>query len=147
MNTVDLIASLIKSGHHEAAVQAVNELVETTCALEADSEEMRARIAELGEEIADLTARADQVDAWEGRYNALLEEAEASRPREIDGGEVSRGATRGTIVVDCEGFPWVSLDGGWWQLARDWAIGKRSELRPLLAPYTIVWTPKENTNE
>ena len=47
MNTVDLIASLIKSGRHEEAIQAVNELAETTCALEREREEMRARIAEL----------------------------------------------------------------------------------------------------
>lgn len=47
MNTVDLIASLIKSGRHEEAIQAVNELVETASALEREREEMQARIAEL----------------------------------------------------------------------------------------------------
>ena len=47
MNTVDLIASLIKSGRHEEAIQAVNELVETASSLEREREEMQARIAEL----------------------------------------------------------------------------------------------------
>lgn len=47
MNTVDLIASLIKSGRHEEAIQAVNELVETASALEREREEMQTRIAEL----------------------------------------------------------------------------------------------------
>lgn len=47
MNTVDLIASLIESGRHEEAIQAVNELVETASSLEREREEMRARIAEL----------------------------------------------------------------------------------------------------
>lgn len=47
MNTVDLIASLIKSGRHEEAIQAVNELAETVSALEGEREEMQARIAEL----------------------------------------------------------------------------------------------------
>lgn len=47
MNTVDLIASLIESGRHEEAIQAVNELVETASSLEREREEMQARIAEL----------------------------------------------------------------------------------------------------
>lgn len=47
MNTVDLIASLIKSGRHEEAIQAVNELVETASSLEREREEMQARITEL----------------------------------------------------------------------------------------------------
>lgn len=47
MNTVDLIASLIKSGRHEEAIQAVNELVETASSLEKEREEMQARITEL----------------------------------------------------------------------------------------------------
>ena len=47
MNTVDLIATLIRSGDQLSAIQAINELVETACALEAENKEMRARIAEL----------------------------------------------------------------------------------------------------
>lgn len=38
------------------------------------------RIAELEEEIDDLMIKAGESDVWRGRYYALLEECEASRP-------------------------------------------------------------------
>lgn len=38
------------------------------------------RIADLEEEIDDLRIKARESDAWRGRYYALLEECEASRP-------------------------------------------------------------------
>lgn len=38
------------------------------------------RIAVLEEEIDVLRTKADESDAWRGRYYALLEECEASRP-------------------------------------------------------------------
>lgn len=38
------------------------------------------RIAELEEEIEDLRVEARESDSWRGRYYALLEECEASRP-------------------------------------------------------------------
>lgn len=47
MNTVEMFAYLIKSGRNEEVIHAVNELVEIACSLEAENEEMRARIAEL----------------------------------------------------------------------------------------------------
>nr|DAS34726.1 MAG TPA: hypothetical protein [Caudoviricetes sp.] len=99
--------------------------------------------------IADLEAEAREKDAWEGRYRALLEEAEASRPRQIDGGDASRGAASMTVALDANGYPWLCDEGGWWRLVKDVFQGKRSELHPLLAPYTIAYTPtpKENTNE
>ena len=37
-------------------------------------------IAALEEEIYDLSIQARESDAWQGRYYALLEECEASRP-------------------------------------------------------------------
>lgn len=141
MNTVDLIASLIKSGRHEEAIQAVNELAETASALEGEREEMQARIAE-------LEAEAREKRAWEGRYNALLEEAEASRPPEIDGGDASRGASRGVIAIDRDGRPWVCGNGFWWELIKNPDRGAR-ELPEKYGPYTLVYipTPKESTNE
>ena len=105
------------------------------------------QIADLEEEIANLTSEAGEAAAWRGRYNALLEEAEASRPRVNGGGEASRGAPSGTVALDVDGYPWISSEGGWWRLVKDVVRGKRPELHPLLAPYTIVHTPKENTNE
>lgn len=100
------------------------------------------QIADLEEEIVNLTSEAGEAAAWCGRYNALLEEAEASRPHVIDGGDLSRGAAEGAIVVDRDGYPWVSYEGGWWRLVKDIASGKRSELHPLLGPYTFVYIPK-----
>ena len=38
------------------------------------------RIADLEEEIDYLKSMADESDAWQGRYYALLEECESSRP-------------------------------------------------------------------
>lgn len=105
------------------------------------------QIADLEEEIANLTFEAGEAADWRGRYNALLEECEASRPREIDGGESSRGAASMTVALDANGYPWLCYEGGWWRLVKDVARGKRSELHPLLAPYTIVYTPKENNHD
>lgn len=104
-------------------------------------------IATLEEAVDYLQEEVREKDAWEGRYNALLEECEANRPPEIDGGEASRGAASMTVALDANGFPWLCDEGGWWRLVKDVIQGKRSELHPLLSPYTIVYTPKENANE
>ena len=103
------------------------------------------QIAALEEEIDNLRAKVCEKDAWEGRYNALLEECEASRPRIIDGGEVSRGAASMTVALDVNGYPWLRHEGGWWRLVKDVVQGKHSELHPLLGPYTIAYTPKEKS--
>lgn len=102
-------------------------------------------IAVLEEEIEDLRVEAREKSAWEGRYNALLKEAEASRPPVIDGGEASRGAADGTITLDSTGQPLLAQEGGWWRLVKDVMAGKRPELHPLIGPYTIIHTPKEES--
>lgn len=79
-------------------------------------------IAILEEEIDDLKIKAREAEAWEGRYNALLEECEAGRPRVIDGGEASRGAASMTVALDVNGYPWLCYEGGWWRLV---AAGQR----------------------
>ena len=98
--------------------------------------------------IADLEAEAREKDAWEGRYRALLEEAEASRPRIIDGGEASRGASRGVIAIDRDGRSWICGNGFWWGLSKDPDSGA-PELPERHGPYTLAYipTPKENTND
>lgn len=69
---------------------------------------------------------------------------EAHVPRTVDGDDSDLPA--GTVVIDCDGDAWQRdwVDG--WSLA-----GESSEntpvLRPGFAPYTIVYTPEENTNE
>lgn len=106
-------------------------------------------LALLEEEVEDLRVEAREKNAWEGRYNALLEECEASRPREIDGGEDSRDAAEGTTVVDTDGDPWVFDDGGWVRLYPYCEELRHEELQEQYGPYTIVYppTPKENTND
>ena len=102
-------------------------------------------------EIARLSSRNTQLTAENERQRVLLAalKREPATPRTIDGGESSRGATDMTIALDVNGYPWLCDEGGWWRLVKDVVQGKRSELHPLLAPYTIAYppTPKENTNE
>lgn len=102
------------------------------------------QIADLEEEIANLTSEAGEAAAWRGRYNALLEEAEASRPHVIDGGDLSRGVSEGTVALDVNGYPWLCSDGGWWILVKDVVRGRRNELHPILGPYTIIHPQRGN---
>ena len=81
-------------------------------------------------------------DAWEGRYWALLEEAEGNRPREIDANTKAQDVPDGTIVVDHRGHPWISSEGNWWRLAKCVAFGKLNRLHPATTPHTIIYTPK-----
>lgn len=48
-----------------------------------------------------------------------------------------------TVALDANGLPWLCDGGGRWLLVKDVIQGKRSELHPLLSPYTIAYTPKE----
>lgn len=94
-------------------------------------------------ENADLKIEAREKNAWEGRYNALLEQAEASRQPLIYDGEASRGKPSGTVALDVNGYPWLCDEGGWWKLVKDTVQGKRSELSPIVGPYAIVYIPGE----
>lgn len=102
-------------------------------------------VAELKSDIADLRDEARRGKAWEGRYWALLAEAEAGRPRHIAGGEESYGVAPRTIVADVHGYTWISAEGKWWRLTKDVAKGYRQELLSGLGPYTIIYTPKEES--
>lgn len=103
-------------------------------------------IVDLEEEIYNLEVEASEKNAWEGRYNALLEECEASRPRTVegDGGDLPVG----TVVLDVDEAAWQRTCSGIWEL-----VGGAYDLRETLslrwAPYVIIYTPtpKENTNE
>ena len=90
--------------------------------------------------IGDLEVEAREKNAWEGRYNALLEECENSRPREYAGN--GSDLPYGTVVVDREGESW-QRDGlnGWYCIS----MGGASELSAKYAPYAIVYTPKEES--
>lgn len=88
----------------------------------------------------DLEVEAREKNAWEGRYNALLEECENSRPREYAGN--GRDLAYGTVVVDREGESW-QRDGlnGWSCIS----MGGVGDLSAKYAPYVIVYTPKEES--
>lgn len=60
--------------------------------------------------IADLQVEAREKNAWEGRYWALLEECEASRPRTVegDGSDLSAGA----VVINKIAATWRAIIGG-----------------------------------
>lgn len=88
----------------------------------------------------DLEVEAREKNAWEGRYNALLEECENSRPREYAGN--GRDLAYGSVVIDREGDAWQRYAYGGWSCHRVDGLGKLSANH---APYTIVYTPKEGS--
>ncbi len=93
--------------------------------------------------IAGLKAEAREKGAWEGRYNALLEETESSRPRMLNGGEDSRGAADGVIAIDAYGCAWGRIDPGCWFPLRHDPNSEVTELPEENGPYVIVYTPGE----
>lgn len=92
--------------------------------------------------ITDLQVEAREKDAWEGRYNALLEECEASRPPEIGGGGYD--LQQGSIAIDADGLPWGRTLWGWNVLQPDFRSSTKL-LAPENGPYTIVHTPRRNS--
>lgn len=99
-------------------------------------------IAGLEEEIDDLRVEAREKSAWEGRYYALLEECEASRPPEIDGGEGSRGAADGVIAIDADGKAWRTCYPGCWFPLRLDTDAEMTELPEENGPYMLVYIPE-----
>lgn len=100
------------------------------------------QIADLEEEIANLTSEAGEAAAWRGRYNALLEECEASRPPEIDGGEGSRGAADGVIAIDADGKAWRTCYPGCWFPLRLDTDAEMTELPEENGPYMLIYIPE-----
>jgi hypothetical protein len=88
----------------------------------------------------DLEVEAREKNAWEGRYNALLEECENSRPREYAGN--GRDLAYGSVVIDREGDAWQRYAYGGWSCYMVEGLGT---LPAKHAPYTIVYTPKEES--
>lgn len=87
-----------------------------------------------------LEDQAELAEAWNARYGALLEQVETSRPKEYRGD--GEDLPSGTIVLDREGDAWQhALSGVWWCAAG----GVEPKLYDGLSPYTIVYTPKEES--
>lgn len=88
----------------------------------------------------DLEVEAAEKNAWEGRYNALLEQCENSRPREYSGN--GRDLAYGSVVIDREGDAWQRYACGGWSC---YMVEGLEALPARHAPYTIVYTPKEES--
>lgn len=77
----------------------------------------------------------------------LCDELQQTRdrvPGTIYGGEDSRDAAEGTTVVDTDGDTWVFDDGAWARL-RPFREDRYAELQETFGPYTIAYTPKEES--
>jgi hypothetical protein len=84
-----------------------------------------------------LEVEAREKNAWEGRYNALLEECEASRARPYKGNGLD--LTEGTLVIDKDGDVWRRDDRNvWWSTAQSDSLA----LDDTWAPYFIIYMPK-----
>lgn len=82
---------------------------------------------------------AETAEAWNARYNALLEEIDEFRSRRYDADCDKLPA--GSVALDCDGDAWQLKESGW-------ACIKGGVIRPLdeeWAPYTIIYTPKEES--
>lgn len=86
-----------------------------------------------------LEDQAESAEAWNARYNALLEEVEAFRHRRYDA-ECDNLPT-GSVVIDCDGDAW-QLKESWWECITGTVVEPLDEE---WAPYTIIYTPKEES--
>lgn len=99
-------------------------------------------INDLEDEIVDLAAEAQQKATWEGRYCTLLEEIATSFPRKIQ--TSGEGFNAGTVVVDSDGDAWQLTKDRIWEVVGG-AYDRKSTLDPKWGPYTIIYTPKEES--
>ena len=86
-----------------------------------------------------LEDQAESAEALNARYNALFEEMEEFRSRRYDADCDKLPA--GSVVLDCDGGAWQREESGW-------ACSKGTFLGPLdeeWAPYTVIYTPKEES--
>lgn len=100
-------------------------------------------------EITRLSSRNTQLMAENERQRVLLAalKREPATPRTISGGEASRGLPDNTIAVDHNGDVWGLDKNGWTPLYSHDEDPSEEELQEKFGPYTIVYTPKESTNE
>lgn len=84
-----------------------------------------------------LEDQAESAEAWNARYNALLEEVEAFRHRRYDA-ECDK-LPIGSVVIDCDGDVWQLEEAGWACIKGEFIKSLDEEW----APHTIIYTPKE----
>lgn len=100
------------------------------------------KVSRLKDTINRLQSEGSDKSAWEGRYWALLEEAEASRPRKIQA--YGEDLKVGTVVIDSDGDAWQLTKERIWEVIGG-TYDRKSTLDPKWGPYTIVHTPKEES--
>lgn len=92
-----------------------------------------------GDVVGDIYALIHHIAALEEEIDDL-KEAAVPRTVEGDGSDLPFGS----VVIDCDGDAWQRDWADGWSLA-----GESSEntpvLRPGFAPYTIIYTPKEES--
>ena len=98
-------------------------------------------------EIARLSSRNAQLMAENDKQRVLLAvmKQEPATPRTIDGGEASRGLPDHTIAVDRNGDVWGFGRDGWTPMYSYEVDPPEEELQEKFGPYTIVYTPKEES--
>ena len=103
------------------------------------------RITAVTDEVIDADVKAGCVDRFRNVRDVAVAACKmlqaASRPVEGDGSDLPTG----TVVIDRGGHPLMKADD-------EWNVARFDDYTPSLtednrAPYTIVWTPEENTNE
>lgn len=85
-----------------------------------------------------LEDQSESAEAWNARYNELLERVESSRPQEVAGSGNELPVE--SVVVDKDGSPWWRVSGGTWRVCGG-SVCTDTELPERWGPYTIIYTP------
>lgn len=86
-----------------------------------------------------LEDQAESAEAWNARYDALLEEVESFRQRRYDA-DCDK-LPVGSVVLDCDGDVW-QLENSGWACIKGAFTGLLDEE---WAPYTVIYTPNEES--
>lgn len=89
--------------------------------------------------VGDIYALIQHVADLEEEIDSL--KAHAPRPVEGDGS----GLPAGTVVIDNAGVAWQCDDGGLWTPAEFNQVTTDDHLESAYGPYTIVYTPEEES--
>ena len=108
-----------------------------------NGEDWPTRVADLCKSCRALIMHINLTEAYlrAAENRAAFFEAHALRAVEGDGSDLPVG----TVVIDRGGHPLIKADD-------EWNVARFDDYTPSLtednrAPYSIVWTPEENTNE
>ena len=86
-----------------------------------------------------LEDQAESAEAWNARYDALLEEVKSFRQRRYDA-DCDK-LPVGSVVLDCDGDVW-QLENSGWACIKGAFMGLLDEE---WAPYTVIYTPNEES--